>query len=272
MLRRIKHWLGPLRYWRELPLRELPDLPPQGADPGGRIPAVVHQTWEDRRFGRSHRAAIERFRDLNPGWAFTLWDREQRDAYLRERWRGHPIADIYERSQFGPMRADIFRYCLLAERGGFYFDISKGCAVPLRTLVGPADAGLITFEPHDDPEPIDPRAAPHLLHPGKFVLQWGLAFEPGHPIPRQAVEDICEAYPRFRGVRFASAKAAILQFTGPGLFTRSVRKVYAQAPHPEVVQAGVDFRGQGIFALPGSKARYLTAPSYAKAKDCVIVL
>jgi hypothetical protein len=56
------------------------------------------------------------------------------------------------------------------------------------------------------------------------------------------------------------------------MFTRSVHDVLAEGPLPGFAQAGIDFEGQSIFAMKGSKVRYLTSPSYAKAKDCPIVL
>jgi hypothetical protein len=81
------------------------------------------------------------------------------------------------------MKTDIFRYCLMADRGGFYFDISKGCTVPLRTLCGPDAEALIAFEPHPSPIPCPAEVAPHLRHPDKLLLQWGFSFAPGHRSP-----------------------------------------------------------------------------------------
>ena len=56
------------------------------------------------------------------------------------------------------------------------------------------------------------------------------------------------------------------------MFTRSVHDVYTSGPLTNVVQAGIDFDGHGIFALKGSKVRYMTSPAYTKAKDQPIVL
>lgn len=56
------------------------------------------------------------------------------------------------------------------------------------------------------------------------------------------------------------------------MFTRSLHDAYAEGPLPNVVQAGIDFDGHGVFALKGSKVRYMTAPAYTKAKDQPIVL
>jgi mannosyltransferase OCH1-like enzyme len=272
MLNRLKQILAPIRYWNELPLRPLDDRPAKVQAPAGKIPPTVVQTWEDRLFGKNHLKEMAKFRDLNPELSFELWDRDQRETYLREKWGKHPIFEIYQRSLFGPMKADIFRYCLMADQGGFYFDISKGCAVPLRTLYGPETEALITYEPHASPLTCPPAVAPHLKHPDKLILQWGFGFAPGHPVMLQVIANICEAYPTYKGRIFASPKSAILTFTGPGMFTRSVHEVLDKGPLPHVAQAGIDFEGHGIFAMKGSKVRYMTAPAYTKAKDQPIVL
>jgi mannosyltransferase OCH1-like enzyme len=196
MLNRLKQILAPIRFWNELPLRPLDDRRATAPAPADKIPPTVIQTWEDRLFGKNHLKEMAKFRDLNPELSFELWDRDQRESYLRERWGAHPIFDIYQRSLFGPMKADIFRYCLMADRGGFYFDISKGCTVPLRKLYGPETEALITNEPHVSPLACPASVAPHLKHPDKLMLQWGFGFTPGHPIPLQTIANICAEYPR----------------------------------------------------------------------------
>ena len=272
MLNRLKQLLAPIRYWKELPLQVLSDRPALTPAPASKIPQVVIQTWEDRLFGKSHLKEMAKFRDLNPELSFELWDRDRRESYLRERWGTHPIFDIYHRSLFGPMKADIFRYCLMADRGGFYFDISKGCTVPLSSLYGPETEALITFEPHLSHIACEAAVAPHLLHPDKLLLQWGFGFAPGHAIPLRTIENICAEYPRYQGQTFAFPKDAIRELTGPIMFTKSVRDAYARGPLPNVVQAGIDFNGHGVFALKGSKVRYMTVPAYTKAKNQPIVL
>lgn len=272
MFNRIKQFLAPLRYWRELPLRECGDRPAVENKSARKIPSVVYQTWEDKKFGKNHLQEIYRFRNLNPELDFILLDRNQREDYLHQQWRDHPIFSIYQKSLFGPMKADIFRYCLLAERGGFYFDISKGCSVPLRELYRQNTEALITFEPHENPELIQSPALKYLQHPTKLVLQWGFGFAPQHPILVKMIENICLHYPRYQGKVFASPKNAIRELTGPLMFTRTVHEVLSQGALPNLEQCGIDFNSHGIFALKGSKVRYMTAPAYTKAKDRPIVL
>jgi mannosyltransferase OCH1-like enzyme len=272
MFNQIKQLLAPLRYWRELPLRECGDRPALSQKPNQRIPSIVYQTWEDNLFGKSHLEEIHRFRDLNPEFDFVLLNRIQREDYLKQQWGNHPIYSIYQKSLFGPMKADIFRYCLLADRGGFYFDISKGCSVPLRQLYQKTTEALITFEPHENPSLVNSPALQHLQHPTKLVLQWGFGFAPQNPILEKMIENICRHYPLYQGKVFASPKNAIRELTGPLMFTKTVHEVLAQGPLPHLEQCGIDFNNFGIFALKGSKVRYMTAPAYTKAKNCPIVL
>lgn len=271
MFNQIKQFLAPLRYWRELPLRECNDRPALKPRPNHRIPSVVYQTWEDNLFGKSHLEEIHRFRDLNPELDFVLFNRRQREDYLRQQWGHHPIFSIYQKSLFGPMKADIFRYCLLADRGGFYFDISKGCSVPLQQLYQSTTEALIAFEPHENPDLINSPAGKYLQFPTKLVLQWGFGFAPKNPILVKMIENICHHYPRYQGKVFPSPKDAIRELTGPLMFTQTVHEVLAQGPLPHLEQCGIDFNGYGIFDLKGSRVRYMTAPAYIKAKNLPIV-
>jgi mannosyltransferase OCH1-like enzyme len=267
----IRATLNKLSIYTELPMLELHDRDATQQFTNQIIEPVVYQTWEDRFVGKTHFKEIELFRALNPDLNFKLFDRQQRETYMREYWGEHPIFPIFTESQFGPMKADIFRYCLLFERGGFYFDISKGCSIPLGSLLQPNSSALISFESHDCVIPPNPVLNNRLQHAEKQVLQWGMGFAKGHPILQRMIENICCHYPLFKGVAFQNPKNAILRFTGPGMFTKTVREYFDGQEDESVTQAGVDFMGAGIFALKGSWARYSKAPSYVNSKNKLIV-
>jgi hypothetical protein len=99
-----------------------------------------------------------------------------------------------------------------------------------------------------------------------------MGFAKGHPILQQMIENICHHYPLFKGVAFQNPKNAILRFTGPGMFTKTVREYFDGQEDESVAQAGVDFMGAGIFALKGSWARYSKVPSYVDSSNQPIVL
>ena len=98
------------------------------------IPNNVYQTWETRYLGKTHAKSLIDFRNTNPSMSFYLYDKDKRDNYLKKNWSGHPIYSVYSNSLFGPMKADIFRYCILYDLGGYYFDLAKSCILPLNQL------------------------------------------------------------------------------------------------------------------------------------------
>ena len=269
MLRAI---FNKLRIYTELPMVELIDSKATQPFFNALIAPVLYQTWEDHFFGKTHFKEIERFRALNPDLDFRLFDKSDREAYMREFWGEHPIYPIFTQSQLGPMKADIFRYCILFERGGFYFDISKGCSIPLSSFLQQSSSALISFESHDCVIPPDPILEHRLECSEKQVLQWGMGFTKGHPILQGMIDNICTHYPLFKGKAFESPKSAILRFTGPGMFTKSVREYFENQEDDSVAQAGVDFNGAGIFELQGSWARHSKVPSYINSYHQPIVL
>jgi mannosyltransferase OCH1-like enzyme len=199
-----------------------------------------------------------------------MFAKEKLNAYMEDVWGRHPIYRIFTQSNFGPMLADIFRYCILHERGGFYFDISKGCSVPITSLCTPDSTGLISYEAHDCVVIPNLNAIERMSHPEKYVLQWGMGFAKEHTILTRVIENICEYYPYFKGREFLIPKNAILSLTGPGMFTKSIREVMDENSDLKIDQAGIDFHGSGIYELKGSWARYSIKPAYAQSRSKTI--
>ena len=235
------------------------------------IPAVCYQTWETNQFGRTHAGEIKKFRNLNPGVSWVLFDASKRDEYMRLKWKEHPIYDIYVRSIFGAMRADIFRYCIIFERGGYYFDISKGCVTPLQHLHSSNSEALITFENNYSFEFFDSSSNYGLLYPKNLVAQWGFGFVKGHPFLGEVINRIVETSIEYEGRKFKDPKTAIWEFTGPQAFTSAIQCSATSKLFGLVEQAGINFNGQGIFNLPGSYVRNFTKRSYTSYRNVKIL-
>lgn len=236
------------------------------------IPPNVYQTWVNRQFGKTLYKNIINFRKLNPDLNFHLFDNQKIQAYMEEFWGDHPIFHIYQNSQFGPSKADIFRVCILNERGGFYFDINKGCAVPLRSLLKPESDCLISYEQNNCIILPEQATMDRVQHPTKLAMQWSFGFAKNHPVTNMMIEEICNFYPYFKDKIFENPKDAILSFTGTGMLTRVIRKALLQNPDLQLNQAGIDYNGYAIPEMPGSWSRYFTSPAYSKSQNKPIVL
>ena len=233
------------------------------------IPPVVYQTWEENLFGRRHLRALERFRKDNQDLRFVLMDRAERDAYMAESWGHHPVHAIYCGAQFGPMRADIFRYCLLHERGGYYFDINKAVTVPIRSLHAPDTNAFLSHE-HSECTVLPSRRTLDLMPlPGHYIAQWAFGFAPQHPFLARTITYICEFADAYANRTFSTPKSAILQLTGPGMFTRAVRDSLDQDPSlaQQMTLLPPAFAGAGDVNLEGSDVRYLRQPPYFRKRN-----
>lgn len=250
-----------------------PELVPIGdlATPEGReqlIPRQVFQRARERLVHPTQHAAMQLVRETNSDLGWFLFDNEEADAYMAECWSDHPIWDVYRKATFGQMKADIFRYCILFERGGYYLDSNKGLEGKFTDL-HPADAeALITYESNLSLDAPDPEVARQLQHPLNLVVQWSMGFAPGHEILRTTIDRIVASAPFFAGHSFSRPKNAILALTGPGMFTHAVREYVSQRGTAGISQAGIDFNGLGIFRLKGSKlATAHPALDYASLRD-----
>jgi hypothetical protein len=267
---RIKNNERKFKMRSELPFQELNDSPATVQKKFSAIPPVVYQTWVDNLFGKTHLAEIQKFRSINPDLSFFLYRDEEIEKYMKEFWGGHPIYEIFQKAKYGPMKTDIFRYCIIFERGGFYFDINKACTAPVNTFCSENSTGLISFENNDFMILLNKKGIEKLQFPTNTVLQWGFGFTKGHVIPGRVIENICEYYPFFKGKVFENPKSGIITFTGPGMFTKSVHEIMETGIDINIDQAGIDFHGNGVFELPGSWMRYTTKASYAAAKNDTI--
>jgi len=254
----------------EFPLREIQNSLSEEND-NYKIPGTCYQTWVDNRFGRNHRKEIENFRSLNPNISWVLFNEIELHNYMRENWQHHPIYRIFLNSRFGPMKADIFRYCILFDRGGYYFDISKGCNIPIRAMHKENDSAVISFENNISKNDSYPESGNLLKHPDNLIIQWGFGFEKGHPFLAKVISRIVSESEKYENRVFPVPKEAILSFTGPRAFTYAVRSTINPTLAETLSQFGVDFNKSGSYALRGSYVRYFTKEHYTQASNQTIL-
>ena len=233
---------------------------------GWTIPPRVFQTCPTRLIHRDHGEAIEKFRALNSNLWHTVFDQHDTDNYMKEHWGNHPIFSIYEDALFGQMKADIFRYCVVFDNGGYYLDINKAIMRRLQDLHEVDDHGLLSFEKNSSVVFPDQPASSRLLHPEKLVLQWGFGFSPQHRILELAINRIVETSDYFRSREFNRVLPTVVSFTGPGVLTWAVRRYLAKNQEAGLAQHSPDFGESGITRLPRSDLAFGGTKHYSKFK------
>ena len=248
----------------EFPLTELrvTQAPPDRVR--GLIPQRCFQTAENRFLGKTHLAALSEFRQLNTDFEFLFYDAKARDDYMKKQWGAHPISEIYLRARLPVMRADIFRYCIVYELGGFYMDINKVLALPFIEFCQTHQTAVISYEQIWCQLPAPPLSMQHMRHPDHYVAQWGFGFAAKHPILEAMIANICNYSKAFFHKEFPSPSQAVRSLTGPGLFTQTVRNYFQQHNGDGITQAGVDFF-DSLRYTSGSRLMYLNYPHYKDA-------
>lgn len=194
---------------------------------------------------------------------------------MKEHYGSNPIHEVFAKARFGPLKADIWRYCILYQRGGVYFDINKSVDLPLREMIHKDDKALISFEQNrvkasiDWEAPIEIRG--RLQHPESIIMNWALAFAPGHPFLLKTIQNIIADYPKWKMNVVADVKDAITRFSGPLMLTRSIWESIRQMPDVEFTQVGIDFNGRGNPDMRRSWSRYLSLRSYDEYSNAIIV-
>ena len=237
-----------------------------------KINTIVHQTWENKLFGKTHSKELYKFRNLNPNLEFKIYNALERDDYMFRNWGEHPIYNIFTNTLYGPMKSDIFRYCILYTDGGYYFDISKGCKVKITDLHSSDSDALITFDVNELYMPPELLTFSKLLFPNKYLVQWGFGFTVNHKLLMNMINNIISFYPYYKGRVFKNPKHAILSLTGPGMFTKTVREYFVNNNCEKISQAGIFFNDCGIFKMKGSGVRHDKFPSYTDMRNTRICL
>ena len=250
----------------EYPLKELKDqVSKENLDQI--IPNNVYQTWENNFFGKTHFKEIIKFRSTNKKFNFILFDKRLRDNYMEENWSNHEIFDVYKKVRFGVMESDIFRHCILYERGGYYFDISKGCNVPLNSLHKNDTEAFISNEPVECIIPPNKKIFSKLKFPQNNFLTWGLGFKKNHLIPKMMIENIVNDYKFYIDKVFEKPKTAVLSLTATGQFTKVVRNFIEEFGCDKIVQSDIYFENKGIFSIKGCRVRHHLVKSYGDVRN-----
>jgi len=222
-----------------------------------KINTVVYQTWISNKFNKDHFNGLLKFRKINPELTFKLYNDKQIDNYIKNNWSKHKISEIYKLVNFGPLKTDIFRYCILYDKGGYYFDIDKMCTRPLVSLHSKNASALISFEPYYHKKERNKKIAKFIRISYYHACQWGMGFKKGHPILLNLINKICEKFEEYKDTKYKTFIKGATNLTGPALFTNVIRESLKKKIDRNMCFLKTNFNGYGVFRIKGSHWRYI---------------
>ena len=222
-----------------------------------KISTTVYQTWVSNKFNKNHYIQLIKFREINPQLNFKFYNQKQMDMYMKKNWQKHKIFKIYNKVNFGPLQTDIFRYCILYDMGGYYFDIDKMCLAPLVSLHPNNASALITHEPYYHKRETNLKVKKILKSSNYNLCQWGFGFKKKHIILKMLIDKICEKFENYNNYRFKTFIKGATKFTGPALFTNVIRNFIKSKKDKNLFFIKTNFNGFGVFRIKGSHWRYI---------------
>lgn len=190
-----------------------------------KIPFIVHQTFYTTNLPLKMFNIIQNNKKICPNYTFLFYDDDQCEQFIKTNFDEKTYSAFMKlNKEYGAMKADFFRYCVLYKRGGVYLDIKSIILKPLYTIIKPDDICILDI-PRNNLEPWRKKCPTY--------EQWLLMFTPGHPYLKkmidQMVTNIEKNYePQIPGYPFLNSKQKILQLTGPDEFTRAINSCIAE--------------------------------------------
>ncbi len=175
-----------------------------------KIPLNLWQTYKSQSLPMTAIVARRTWIHLNPEFSCHLFDDADIENYIRERW-APDFLDFFHALPIGAMKADLWRYLILASEGGVYSDIDSLCLLPIREWQFKGYA-----------------SAPHVLlidldsNQSQFC-QWTFAATPGHPAMQYVCKYVLKQWKK-KGIQTnKDGTINVLATTGPALFSEALK-------------------------------------------------
>lgn len=180
------------------------------------IPRIIHQTWKDSALPVQFRAYQKTWIDHHPQWEYHFYDDADCRSFVREYFPS--LLSLYDNCPYPVQRADIFRYLVVAARGGIYADIDMECYKNMEPLLVGRECvfGVETK--------LSSQKAVLLGHKySERVANCIFAAKQNHPIFDKVIAEIT-----LRLSGRCKVPAEIIETTGPGMLTDVVQKYRKQ--------------------------------------------
>ena len=173
---------------------------------------------------------------IDQGIKYKFYDDQECIEFLENNFK-EEVLEIYNLLPLNVMRADLFRYCEIYINGGIYADADCICFgnKRIKKLFEPG-AKLILFSESNQ----------------VYFNQYVFAAEPKHPLFKLVIQMIIDKVKSNNGIINMNQINAVLETTGPGIFTEAVFKYFESLNIPihRVTSFYKGYNENGIFIRP----------------------
>ncbi len=193
---------------------------------GTHIPKVIHQVYSDSNLPEPLQDNVNRLKSNNPNWSHLLYDDESMLAYVKQEYPEIYPYYIKIDPAYGACRADLFRYLLIYNEGGAYFDIKSGTNKPLDELVKSDDVYILAHWPKTVKKTGHHPAIPN---PNGELQQFHILATRGHPFLKAVIDHVCRNIERYNPIIHGPG-ASVMAVSGPIVYTNVISPLLNKYP------------------------------------------
>ncbi len=231
------------------------------------IPRKIFQLVKDKNnIHGKFQETIDKNKKLNPTWKYIIYDDDDMIEYMKDNFKSE-ILDVYNRinPDYGPARADFFRYLLMYNEGGAYFDIKSSMKYPLDKVLHKNDQFILSHWPC--------KAQATYTHNkyGEFQ-QWYIIAKPKHPYLKAVIDRVIDNITNYDLNTVGTGKLAVLKTTGPIAYTNAIIPIMFDHKH-RIFQTHeyIGFIYDNTDSLFGGHSTFFSQTHYSKLDSPVIL-
>lgn len=231
------------------------------------IPKKIFQLVKDKKnIHPKFQVNIDYIKNLNPDWEYIIYDDNDIVEYLKTNFPSE-ILDVYNKINpaYGPARADFFRYLLMYNEGGAYFDIKSAMKYPLNKIVKYDDQYILSHWPCKcQTEYTDNKYGE--------IQQWYIITTPKHPYLKAVIEKVIDNITNYNLEKIGTGKLAVLKVTGPIAYTNAILPILFDYPH-RIFQTHeyIGLIYDNTESLIGGHDKFFSSTHYSKLETPVIL-
>lgn len=185
------------------------------------IPKYIYQTCENiNTLPEQFKNNINYIKRMNQDWEHVLYDDNMIIDFIQQNY-GTKMLNIYKKinPNYGPARADLFRYLLMYKKGGVYLDIKSAMSKPLNEIIKEETFYVSHWKERYKSD----------IFPDKGEFQnWWIITPPNHPILKHVINKVIS---EINKCNHKTGKPGVLHTTGPIIYTKAILEILNKYNH-----------------------------------------
>ena len=190
-----------------------------------KIPKIIYQTYIDEKEIPSDiiKCSKKKLIKNNPDYKYKFYNNNDIKKYILNNW-GDKMLNIYEsiNKSYGAARADLFRYLILYDKGGVYFDIKSTCNKKLDKIIDSNDEFILCHWGDFWKNNSKPWSKVLNNDNGEFI-NWFIACKPKHIFLKKVIDNIVNKIINIKLNKIkVRGKKDVLFITGPVIYSKTI--------------------------------------------------